>query len=64
MGPRKIKNYTKEDLLQAIASIKDGSISKSAASRRWNIPRSTLHDAIKERYAHGKHTAGKLKILR
>ena len=58
-GSKKIKTYTEQDLLQAIASIKDGLHSKSAASRQWNIPRSTLHDAIKERYAHRKHTPGK-----
>ena len=43
--------YTAEKLLEAIADVKNGTLSQRRASAKYEIPQSTIADRITGRYA-------------
>ena len=46
----KYRKYSEEDLISAIDDIEDG-MSKNAASKKWNVPKTTIIDTIQEKYS-------------
>ena len=42
-----VRNWKQEDLVKALAEIKQGSISVRAAAKKYNIPKSTMQDYAK-----------------
>ena len=50
LGSRNYKNYTEEQLNEALTKVLDGHLSLKKASKEYNIPMGTLHNKI-----HGKH---------
>ena len=52
------KAYTEEDVIRAIADIKNG-LSLNTTARKYNIPTSTLTDKVKQKYTIGKSRPGK-----
>lgn len=50
IGTRSYKNYTEEQLNEAIQKVADGELSMKAAAARYKIPFGTIHNKF-----HGKH---------
>lgn len=57
MAPRKQKPYDGEQLLHAIAAVRNDSMTVRRAAETYGIPPSTLHDRIK--LGLSKEKAGK-----
>lgn len=53
-GSRKYTDYSNDDLIQAIRSVKAGVISMAKASKKYGIPIGTLHNKLT-----GKHSMKK-----
>lgn len=56
------ERYTEEDLLRAVAEIKNGSITYRSASAKYGIPIAALNDKVKERIPIGS-IIGKIQLL-
>ena len=51
MPKRKVKkNYTEDDLLQAIADIRVNKITQREAAQKYGVPKTTLIDRLSGRY--------------
>ena len=59
MPPKKNSNYSEENLLKAVAEIRCNKLSTRAASKKYNIPQSTLADRVSGRYAPTKLKSGR-----
>ena len=54
---KKRQQYTEDDMKAALEAINEG-MNKHQASKTFNIPRTTLVDAINGKYTRGKHSPG------
>lgn len=50
VGSRPYKNYTEQDLADAVQAVRVGRMSQLRASERWKIPRGTLQNRLFERH--------------
>ena len=55
--PRKKKQYDPNNLLEAVAAVKNGMTYK-AASEKYGIPASTINDKCLHKYRDGKNKPG------
>ena len=58
---KKHKQWTDEAMLSAMAAVKNG-MSVSQAAKTHGVPRTTLHDRISSRVAHGTKNLGHHRI--
>lgn len=63
MNSLKKQNYSIASLEAALKAIKAGEISLRKASEKYGIPRSTLHDKLKEKQPECMGTCGPKTIL-
>ena len=55
MAPKKkLSPYSEDAMKAAIHDVLNNKLSKSAASKKYNIPRSTLKDRISGKYEEGR----------
>lgn len=47
--PKSKKNYTEQDVIEAVANIKNGTMKYREAAQVFKVPMSTLSDKVKER---------------
>lgn len=57
------KNYNKEDIARAVNEYESGLLTLCGASKKYNIPKSTLHDHLKGTHGLKSQTFGRALVI-